>query len=563
MKSSKLSLGLSVRTKIIANSLIMMVMLLLIVTTSLYSLSVIGKEIKSIADEDLPLTNTLIIASEHQFEQAIIFEKILRLRALSQDAQSEINHFNKEDQRATASLIQALNLINKILQTSHSEEATLQFNQLKKGLLKVKAVHKDYKEHADQVFSAIESSYTASVEPLIKKTIQEEELLKSTLKKLVHKIEKFTEKASYTAEKHDQEAFTLIGILSITAIAISSLISWLVSRDILKRLSATVHDVEIVASGDLTSEVMVQGKDEISQVQISIKKMQAQFIKTVSALDNSTNKLGSMVQEMSEVMTATDENISRQKADTEQVAATMNKMTVSVKTVTDSTDAASEEIKAATNQTTKGRATVGETVNKVKELSDQVESAAQAITEMDEASHNINSVLESIKSIAEQTNLLALNAAIESARAGEQGRGFAVVADEVRKLAGQTQESTMEIHGIMDNFQSGSHKTVKIMNQSQELTKAVVEQVSLADSSLEEIEIAVKKINKMSTDISNAVRDQNSVLKEMNDKTSQIRAASELGDASVGKTAEFKDSLTGISSTLKDLVSSFRVKVEH
>ncbi|QGP49933.1 Methyl-accepting chemotaxis protein 4 [Piscirickettsia salmonis] len=550
---NKLSLGLSVRTKIIANSLIMMVMLVLIVISSLYSLSVIGKEIKSIADEDLPLTNALIITSEHQFEQAIIFEKVLRLRALSQDAQNEIDIFNKEDQHATQSINAAIGLIDKILQTSHSEEATQQFNQLKKGLLTVKKVHRDYKEHADKVFSDLENGYTASVKPLIEKTIHEEELLKNTLKKLVHKIEKFTEKASHTAEKHDQEAFIIISILSIIAIVLSILISWLISRDILKRLSATVHDVGIVASGDLTSEIMVQGKDEISQVQTSIKKMQAQFIRTVSALDTSTKQLGGMVQEMSEVMTATDQNISKQKADTEQVATTMNKMTHSVKTVTDSTDAASEEIKAATNQTTKGRATVGETVDKVKELSDQVESAAQAITEMDEASHNINSVLESIKSIA-------LNAAIESARAGEQGRGFAVVADEVRKLAGQTQESTMEIHGIMDNFQSGSHKTVKIMNQSQELTKAVVEQVSLADSSLEEIEIAVKKINEMSTDISNAVRDQNTVLKEMNEKTSQIRAASELSDASIDKTAEFKDNLSDISSTLKGLVGAFRVR---
>ncbi|APS49663.1 chemotaxis protein [Piscirickettsia salmonis] len=557
---NKLSLGLSVRAKIIANSLIMMIMLVLIVITSLYFLSLIGKEIKSIADEDLPLTNALIIAAEHQFEQAILYEKVLRLRALSKDAQSTINHFNEEDQKVTQSIDKTTTLLNKILKVSHSEEATQQFNQLKERLLTVKKIHKDYKKHADQVFSGLESGYTTSVEPLIEKTIHEEELLKSTLKKLVHKIEKFTEKASHTAAKHDQEAFTIIGILSIIAIVISILISWLVSRDILKRLSATVHDVGVVASGDLTSEIMVQGKDEISQVQISIKKMQAQFIKTVSALDASTKQLGGMVQEMSEVMATTDQNISKQKADTEQVATTMNKMTHSVKTVTDSTDAASEEIKAVTNQTTKGRATVGETVDKVKELSDQVESAAQAITEMDEASHNINSVLESIKSIAEQTNLLALNAAIESARAGEQGRGFAVVADEVRKLAGQTQESTMEIHGIMDNFQSGSHKTVKIMNQSQELTKAVVEQVSLADSSLEEIEIAVKKINEMSTDISNAVQEQNTVLKEMNDKTSQIRAASELGDASVEKTAEFKDGLSDISSTLKGLVGSFRVR---
>ena len=388
---------------------------------------------------------------------------------------------------------------------------------------------------------------------------RQEDRLDETLEALLTEIETFTKIAGLRAESHEQSAIKFLSLFALVAFAISIFISRSISGNIVTRLGAAVREVEAVAAGDLTHNIVVDGRDEIGSLQQTIQAMRLHLLETISHINATTGQLSTAAEEVSVVTAQTSTNIQQQHSETEQIATAMNQMSATVQEVTMNVCNTSAAANSANNETTEGRNVVEKTVQGIQQLAGQIESTADLITQVEQDSENINTVLDVIKGIAEQTNLLALNAAIEAARAGEQGRGFAVVADEVRTLAGRTQESTTEINHIIEKLQSGSRSAVESMSQSREQARAVVEQAALAGASLTTIADSVLQINDMSSQIATAAEQQNAVAEEMNRNIIRISDMTTQNAAGAKQTSQTGHELAHMASDLQGLVGQFQV----
>ncbi len=363
-------------------------------------------------------------------------------------------------------------------------------------------------------------------------------------------IEKIIEEGQLTA-------FKIIAILFAILISIVILIT-LKFKGINKRLKNIGETLTNAAQGDLTSTADSSGIDEISIVCQQYNVLVDSTKETIVAITQTAENLLSETQELHSASEASNQNVSEQKQETEQVASAMGQMSSAIQEVAVSINNSSEAIQHADEEAQSGSQIVSEAISSINALSQEVSNAVLVIEQLEQDSNQIGTVLDVIGGIAEQTNLLALNAAIEAARAGEQGRGFAVVADEVRTLAGRTQQATSEIQSMIEKLQTGVKSAVIVMNKSGTYTEDSVGKATSAGEKLNDITNTITTINEMSSLIASSAEQQSVVASEISNNVTRINQGAEHSINVTKKTALASEKVEKLAIELQNLAHKFK-----
>ena len=480
---------------------------------------------------------------------------LLRIRALTLRLV-----VNREPQALAQNEQKIIEVKNGLLQAQSLYEALIVLPEERVLFDRFKVEEQRYLQRQEQVMTLSKAGQLDDAVQVVNGEMNQlADEMAATLRELVNLNKASANQAAKLAHAvFTQSRIGVVGMIVVTALITIGLAIWL-TRSIVLPLTQSLKVAQNVASGDLTGEISVTGRDEPARLQQALKGMQENLRDTLRRISESSNQLASASEELSCVTEDATRGLHQQSQEIEQAVTAVNQMTAAVEEVASNAVATSQASRESDRVAQHGRAQVQQTVVSIEALADDVTANVTQVGDLAQKVYGISKVLDVIRSIAEQTNLLALNAAIEAARAGDAGRGFAVVADEVRALAHRTQQSTQEIEQMIGGIQQGTDQAVSSMQQSNTRARSTLEIAKSAGTALEEIASAFTLINERNLVIASASEEQAAVAREVDRNLMNIRDLAHQTAAGANQTSAASQELSRLAVDLNTLVARFSV----
>ncbi|MCY6370083.1 methyl-accepting chemotaxis protein [Clostridium ganghwense] len=378
-----------------------------------------------------------------------------------------------------------------------------------------------------------------------------------------------------------------IGIISLIVIVICILLSILVSIFTSVRITIPIKEIigitNKLSEGDFTVKSKKHKLSELNELGHNFNNM----VNKLNNMVSSTAQLSSQTNSSSEELYDLSENI---KSSSTEIAAVVKEIALgstsqteevlkcaeftnnfnnqmvhtidSINKVNDATQDAIDVLKDSKN-----------TINTLKQTSynnsETMSKFTEIISQLDNNTKSVLTILNKINDIAKQTNLLSLNASIEAARAGEAGKGFAVVANEVKKLAEQSQSASTQIREILNNINESIGLSLNMSVEVKDAFNAEVEQVSSTINTFEVIDDSIDNIEKSMQDIMEDINVINKDKEILNNSINNIAAISEENTASteevtasIQQEAELNEKMYSLAKELNDKSASLESVLE-
>ncbi len=307
------------------------------------------------------------------------------------------------------------------------------------------------------------------------------------------------------------------------------------------------------------------------------KKLMIKLTVLSSQMNNSSENLHSVVEEMVNAADSLSSASNEQAAAIQETSSSLEEISTMLNVGNENIAKTMTIAKSNFSSVDNGKTIIKKMVQSIESvaqsnnsISKEVESTNDELTKIIHIINELGSKTKVINDIVFQTKLLSFNASVEAARAGEQGKGFAVVAEEIGNLAQMSGKSAQEITAMLDHslksvnsiIENTKNKMSGIINDSQ---KAINESVSIAghcQGVFDEFSISSQSISGMAFEISEASKDQASGVNEVNKAVAQLDQSTQAIASDAQGIVSISTNVNTQSTDIKNLAEKLRQVIE-
>ncbi|MCX0429768.1 methyl-accepting chemotaxis protein [Aeromonas veronii] len=361
-------------------------------------------------------------------------------------------------------------------------------------------------------------------------------------------------------ENYDNSLQTQLLIAGGATVLTMGLFVWLFNQVANPLRTAMDTLTRIQRDLNFTLRADVKQQDEIGLTLNAVNRLLDTLQQTFTEFSVGSLQIKSTAESLSQAAQHLASSANQANDATSLIAAGVEEMTVSITDISQRTQETSRITNESGQLATEGGRTIERTVHAINEIADSIRQASAEVIALGEGISRIGGVVNVIRDVAGQTNLLALNAAIEAARAGESGRGFAVVADEVRKLAERTAQSTQEISATVEAIQQESNNTVSRMHLVEEKVSLGVTMATESGAIIAEIRSASHRVMEQVGEITNAIREQSSAAESIAHQVEQIAQVVQQTSSTAEETSAAAEELNVTTESIHQQISRYRIQ---
>ncbi len=360
-----------------------------------------------------------------------------------------------------------------------------------------------------------------------------------------------------------QSVLVTIIVVSLIIVALVTFINVSVSRKNTRALHNTADRIKKISNGDLDVDFDIQVNiQEFNDIISAGSVLQQQLLHSVGGAKDAAFNLNSSVSSVDELSVSSAEGSGQILIAANDLSTTAMSMAETVQEANETVMGMGSAIDKITENVTEMHASseVSAEANQVamdcmsklshasNNTSKSVDEISQKIAECSAAAEEIKTATIAITDISSQTNLLALNASIEAARAGEAGHGFAVVASEIQKLAEQSNQSAVEIQGVVTTI---LNKVDECVEKAEEMTGVIGEQMTYLSETVNRIDDMSAAGRKLSDGAASINEEVNHLIVMKDNVLSSISDLSAISEENAATSQEITASIEEVSSAIE------------